>query len=965
MKAKSARNIGSAALALTLTLTSISRAADDSWKSNAAGAWDSAANWTGGNVPGSTTTTDNTDTATFGVALTAARAITVDANRNIGGITFSNTSSFGYTLSGGNLLLSNNGLIQLTGNTGAHTDAVNSPIAIQGDGGGASFVNASTLTGRVLTFGSTVSGTSTAGNTTTLTLAGTQTGANTISGAISNGTAGGALALVKNGPGNWVITNNGNAFTGGTTINAGTLQITNGGSLGSGPVTLAGGALHLINNSNTTFNHNLNVTASSSIAAAKTSGTTGDVTHTMGNLTIGEHTLTITKFFSQNSGRLNVGATTLTGNATFATNTALTLALGAVSGDYSITKGVTGASGTLILTANNTYTGGTKLEVGTLQVGTGGATGNLGTGPVTLASGTTLWISRNNAATFDNPISGAGGLRINGNGSIIELTDASHSGTTALQNGVLITNNNASNIVLGIANSQFNYGLLGLKTDFTGPLGTASGGISWATGTSASGGFAVMEPGTRKVNIGGSETPDTLTLGSGGFYAGTGAGGDSRIAFGDNNGLAQGTVDFLNPINLGTGTRGSRFVVNGAAPIAAILSGAITGAGLSSGTGDAVVKFGNGNLMLAGNNSYTGRTVAGGQGAIVLGSANAFSPNSWFHLDSGNAGTLGGILGLGHGDLSASLGQSAGQIHIATSGGFAAFGANRSLTLNNNAALVWASTPSFVGNNQNLVLGQAGADGKLTLTNDIDLNGAVRTLHVNKGLGATDAELSGSLTGADGGLTKTGSGTLVLSGASTYTGATAISAGTLYLNGSLGSSPLTVAAGATLGGSGSAAGSVTINGTLAPGNSIESIATGSLTFGSTATYLYEFDTALGNGDLTHAAGALNISPGATLALSELATGQLPLGFKLSLISYEGTWNGGLFNLLGSTLEDDSIVEINQNSWLFNYNDPTAGSNFAADQSSGSAFVTMTVIPEPSAWLLTLTSLASLTFRRKR
>ena len=57
MKAKSAHNIGTVTLALTLT--GVSLAADDSWKSNAAGIWNSAANWTGGNVPGSTTTTDN------------------------------------------------------------------------------------------------------------------------------------------------------------------------------------------------------------------------------------------------------------------------------------------------------------------------------------------------------------------------------------------------------------------------------------------------------------------------------------------------------------------------------------------------------------------------------------------------------------------------------------------------------------------------------------------------------------------------------------------------------------------------------------------------------------------------------------------------------------------------------------------------------------------------------------------
>jgi hypothetical protein len=38
--------------------------------------------------------------------------VTVDANRNVGGITFSNTSGLGYKLDGATILLSNNGVIR-------------------------------------------------------------------------------------------------------------------------------------------------------------------------------------------------------------------------------------------------------------------------------------------------------------------------------------------------------------------------------------------------------------------------------------------------------------------------------------------------------------------------------------------------------------------------------------------------------------------------------------------------------------------------------------------------------------------------------------------------------------------------------------------------------------------------------------------------------------------------------------
>src|SRR5262249_15148181 len=107
--------------------------------------------------------------------------------------------------------------------------------------------------------------------------------------------------------------------------------------------------------------------------------------------------------------------------------------------------------------------------------------------------------------------------------------------------------------------------------------------------------------------------------------------------------------------------------------------------------------------------------------------------------------------------------------------------------------------------------------------------------------------LSGAIDGT-GGLTKTGSGTLVLTGTSSYTGATIVDAGVLDVEGAItGTSSVTVNAGATLTGAGLVDPlTVTINAgaILAPGNGTAGSSMtidGNLVMQSGAIYLVQLD----------------------------------------------------------------------------------------------------------------------------
>lgn len=146
---------------------------------------------------------------------------------------------------------------------------------------------------------------------------------------------------------------------------------------------------------------------------------------------------------------------------------------------------------------------------------------------------------------------------------------------------------------------------------------------------------------------------------------------------------------------------------------------------------------------------------------------------------------------------------------------------------------------------------------------------------------------AGVISGA-GSLTKTGAGTLTLSGANTYAGTTTVAGGRLDVTGSLAASgSVTVQAGASLGGTGTV-GAVTVlaGGTLA-GVQGQTLTTGNLTLSPGSHVSAQLGETVGSTDLFTVKGDLALN--GTLDVNN-ATGRFGTGLY-RLMSYTGTLSG--------------------------------------------------------------------------
>ena len=215
--------------------------------------------------------------------------------------------------------------------------------------------------------------------------------------------------------------------------------------------------------------------------------------------------------------------------------------------------------------------------------------------------------------------------------------------------------------------------------------------------------------------------------------------------------------------------------------------------------------------------------VTGGVADVFVGGAGRLLVNGGIQLGSGKVVKDGtGVLSLrGSSAYSGGTIVSAGTLRVCGScganvAGTATIRLENGTILGSETAASSIVNPLSIWGNVQLVDNGVTYNKDLTVSGAVDLNGSTRTLTVPSGI----ATLSGAI--SNGGITKSGAGTLVLGGVNTYASATTLSAGTLVHNGTNASSAVTTSAGTKLLGLGSMA-AVTVNGEVDAGAALSSV----------------------------------------------------------------------------------------------------------------------------------------------
>ncbi len=757
---------------------------------------------------------------------------------------------------------------------------------------------------------------------------------------ITNIIGGGGGALLQMGGGTLVLAGLGATY-GQTVISNGTLQIGDGGANGS----IGAGAI--TNNSVLAINSSTNISFGSGngirgtgvliqMGTGTTSLAASNTTYSGGTLISGGTLQLGNGAQFDSTGSLGTGNVTNNATLAFSRNLGGDTVSNNISGTGALTMF---GSGVLALAGGNSYSGLTTINSGyTLQIGTGGTNGTLGTGSVSNAG--TLSFNRSDFYTASNAISGTGALSQIGSGTTILLGDNSYSGTTTVTNGMLqIGNGGTSESVGSGAISLSGAGLLAFNRADSVTITNSIGG----------GGGVLMQIGS-----------GTLILTDGGATYGGTVISNGTLQIGD--GGANGSIGAGAIIN------NSVLAINSSTNIAFANNQAMTGTGV-------LIQMGTGTTTLvASNTTYSGGTLISSGTLRVGNGANTATDGS---LGTGNV-TNNATLAFNRGFASETVSNN-----ISGTGALTMFGNGSGLTLVGGNSYAGLTT---IGSGYTLQIGTGSTNG--TLGTGSVSNAGILSFNRSDLYTASNA-ISGA-----GAIRQIGTGTTTLSGSNIYTGTTSISAGSLIVasTGSLSSSNLSISGGATFryNGSSSLASTITVGGdggravlggtgtinsavaldwrndVLSPGNS-----PGVLNFTpgqtwSSFTYDWELNNFTGTTagvdfDQISMAGALNLSgSNYTLNVISLTAGNVP-GDVPNFTEVDTSWiiltaSGGI-----SGFDDrEWLVDTNSFSAL-----GSMAGRFTISQSGNNLNLNY-VVPEPSTYaLLLLAGAGWLLWRRRK
>jgi rhamnogalacturonan endolyase len=381
------------------------------------------------------------------------------------------------------------------------------------------------------------------------------------------------------------------------------------------------------------------------------------------------------------------------------------------------------------------------------------------------------------------------------------------------------------------------------------------------------------------ITIEGTVLPESVTVDSPTNYTFNGPGsiGGGAVVRKSNTGVL--TLSAANAYTGGTLISGGTLAIGNAA---ALGTGPVTLAGGTLATG---VLTPNNSIIVAADSTITGGHSGGNHGIKAVGGSHTLTltATSVFDLEGSLAGFSGTLLFNGTGSF---------RLFGASNGSAAAFDlGNRSLNSRSGSSF---SLGSLAGAPGSSLGGANGYNSAVTYT--IGGNNLSSTFggSINNGNTASSA---GNITH----VTKTGTGTLTLSGSNNHTGNTLVQSGTLEITGTLAATPTTIEENGRLSGNGTIAGSVTSHGTLSP--------TGTLTLGNglTTTPGSTLDFQLGSSpDRIDVTGNLTLAGRIEISASPgIASGLYPL------INYTGSPTFGSIELI--TAPGDFSCQLDFNS----------------------------------------------------